>query len=281
MRHLAVDVLLERPGAGLHCEAADLDRIGRVEIPAGRAGRERVHQPRALERLRFLHLFRQVERVGADHGGGIRRTVRDPDPEQVLLHAREAARAAAGRGARAERRRGGGLLPGVAVALVVVAEVEKIQAAVDRARGRREAHPHRRAVAGQHHRGEVLGGRHPPLLEQDVERVAHPLRSRGRRGHRGVEPRPAERGERVRREQRHAAGRVDEHGARAEKVVGLVQRHQPAAARAHRRAGAEQVHRRQVLHPPDGRAHGRSPSASRSTAATAWSLRICRSSVAV
>ena len=84
------------------------------------------------------------------------------------------------------RGSGGILLTRIAVTLVVVAQVNEIEVAVHGAGGGRHPHSIGRTIAGDDNHFHVFLGRQLFLLEQDIDRVAHALRARRRRRHRGI-----------------------------------------------------------------------------------------------
>jgi hypothetical protein len=85
------------------------------------------------------------------------------------------------------------LKSGVAVGLVVIAKIVKIQAAMDRRHGRLQADVLCRAVAGEHHHFALLFRWQLAFGFKNIERVAHALGAGGRAGHRRIDPRRVER----------------------------------------------------------------------------------------
>ena len=175
MHHLAVDVFLQRPHAGFYRQLADIDRFARIIVPTGGTGRQCDDQPRAFELLGFLNFAGKIERFGADDGRDIGRFVCRPDSEQVFLVAGKAAWAFTGRGPGRMRCGARKLLAGVAIALVVVADVEKIQTPFDGPRGGLQTHAVGRTVAGQHHHLQVFFAAQALLLKENIQGVAYAL----------------------------------------------------------------------------------------------------------
>ncbi len=96
----------------------------------------------------------------------------------------------------------------VTVGLVVVAEINEIQVAVNRRGGRAQTYVSGRPVAGDDHHLKIVFLCQFPLIPLNIQGVTHPLRCRNRRSHGGVQPGTLERGEWVHRQEGEASRRI-------------------------------------------------------------------------
>ena len=220
VRPLLRVVLPDREEPGLDDPPAQLDRHRGLVDPALLARRVAVQEGRAHVVEALAGLVHQVDGVAHRRGGHVAvRVSLGHHLGQVLrrqllalgdrlAERRERGHARVGRGRR-------GLDAGVGVALVVVADEQRVVVAVQRAGDRPEADVRGRAVA-RHHQDVRVRARVPALPDHRLVAGRHAGGERAAAGDRGVRPR-----HRVRRAQVggvghvHAPGRPGHHGVLA------------------------------------------------------------------
>ncbi len=133
----AVEDFVDGVEAGLDGEAHELDAVGGLGLPAGRAGRQDVQEAEAGDAERVTHLAHRVLGVRERDRSRVGDAVRGHDRQDVFLLDVLAVRRGGGRGAERCGRRA--LPAGVAVDLVVVTEVEDVLVALGGGREGRHA----------------------------------------------------------------------------------------------------------------------------------------------
>ncbi len=201
MRDLPINVFLQRPDPGLDRKLADLHGFHGIIIPAGRTWGKDNNKPRTFQFSGLFDLACQIKRFASYHCSHVGGTMGRPDGKQVFLVPAKAARAFAGCGSGAMGRRPGVLMSGIAVPLVIVADIDKIEATLDGGRGRRKPHAVSGTVPRKNNGLQIIFRTDSFLFKKDIQGIPHTLGSGRRRGHGGIEPGAPKRGEGIDRQQ--------------------------------------------------------------------------------